>query len=101
MILMANETKMPAKAPYGRTGRMEGRKSNLYRGSYLIGVYAPISEGETLLALCAGIGEFSELMGITRHNASQILSLLFAKRTKFLMFAGRLCSVEFIEEDDE
>ena len=48
----------------------------LYRKKYLIGVYAPLSEGETLLGLCENIREFSELMKISYNSAAQILHLL-------------------------
>ena len=71
---------------------------SLYRNKYLIGVYAPESEGETLLALCANAREFAALMSITVKNAVQILHYLFTKQTSRIRFCGRLCSVEFIEE---
>lgn len=73
----------------------------LYRKKYLIGVYAPLIEGETLLALCYNTKEFSELMGITIENATQILYYLFTKKTNSIRFNGSLCSVEFILEEEE
>ena len=68
----------------------------MYRKNYLIGVYAPVSEGETLMALCSNIREFAELMDIKYENAVQILHLLFTKQTKHVRFRGMLCAVEFI-----
>lgn len=73
----------------------------LYRKKYLIGVYAPKSDGETLLALCENIAEFAELMKINRSNAAQILHLLFTKQTHYIRFGGRLCTVEFILDVDD
>ena len=70
----------------------------MYRKRYLIGVYAPIEEGETLLALCQNAQEFAELMGINVRNATKILSLLFTKKTNHLRFFGKVCTVEFILE---
>ena len=75
----------------------------LYRKKYLIGIYAPKDEGETLLGLCSSIKEFAELMRIKYDNAVQILHLLFTNQTHYIRFAGRLCTVEFILdiEDDK
>lgn len=70
----------------------------MYRNKYLIGVYAPIEEGETLLALCQNTQEFAELMGINVRNATKILSLLYTKKTNHLRFFGKICTVEFILE---
>lgn len=73
----------------------------MYRKQYLIGIYAPISEGETLLALCYNIKEFAELMGIKYSAANQILHYIFVGKNQGIRFQGRICSVAFIEEDDE
>lgn len=73
----------------------------LYRKKYLIGVYAPETDGETLLGLCENIREFSKLMKISYDSAAQILHLLFTKQTHFIRFAGRLCTVEFILDIDD
>ena len=72
----------------------------MYRKKYLIGVYAPIEDGETLLGLCDNIKEFAELMKIKYNNAAQILHLLFTKQTHYIRFSGRLCTVEFILDID-
>lgn len=73
----------------------------MYRKNYLIGIYAPKSEGETLLGLCSDIREFSKLMKISYDNAVQILHLLFTKQTHYIRFYGKICSVEFILDTDE
>lgn len=73
----------------------------MYRKHYLIGVYAPLSEGETLLALCNDIKEFAELMGIKRSNATRILHYLFTGQTNAIRFFGKLCSVSFIDEEGD
>lgn len=73
----------------------------MYRKKYLIGIYEPISKGETLVALCSDIREFAQLMKISYSNAVQILHLLFTKQTRCIRFYGELCSVEFIETDEE
>lgn len=74
----------------------------LYRNNYLVGIYGPESEGETLLALVDNISQFAELMEITKLNAANILSNLFNKKYDSIRFLGRLCKVEFIEvEEDE
>lgn len=73
----------------------------MYRKKYLIGVYAPVEEGETLLALCSNIKEFAELMEIKYTNAVMILHLLFTRQTSRIRFCHRLCSVEFIRDEDK
>lgn len=73
----------------------------LYRGKYLIGIYSPIEEGETLMALCKDAYEFAKLMEINQKTATKILSLLFTKKTNHLRFFGKICTVEFILEADE
>lgn len=73
----------------------------MYRKKYLIGIYAPVEEGETLLALCSSIKEFAELMEIRYDNAVMILHLLFTKKTTCIRFCRRLCSVVFIPDEDK
>ena len=68
----------------------------MYRKKYLIGIYGPKNEGETLLGLCNNIREFAELMNIKYDNAVQILHYLFTKQTHFIRFYGKICTVEFI-----
>lgn len=72
----------------------------LYKGKYLIGIYAPVEEGETLLALCENIKIFAKLLNIKLGNAQEILRLLFIKKRHFLRFNGKICSVEFINQMD-
>ena len=73
----------------------------MYRKKYLIGVYAPKEEGETLLALCSSIREFAGLMKISYDHAVQTLHYLFTKQTHYIRAYGRLCSVEFILDIDD
>ena len=73
----------------------------LYKKKYLIGVYGPKEEGETLLGLCDNIKEFAEFMHITYSNAEVILRLLFNKKTHFIRFFGKICTVAFILEAEE
>lgn len=73
----------------------------MYRKKYLIGVYMPESEGETLIGLCTCIREFAELMNIKYEHAVQVLHLLFTKQTRFIRFRGMLCSVAFILDVEE
>lgn len=68
----------------------------MYRKNYLIGIYAPVSEGETLMGLCTSIREFADFMNIKYDNAVQILHLLFTKQTHYIRFCGKMCTVEFI-----
>lgn len=70
----------------------------LYKNKYLIGIYAPVEEGETLLGLCDNSHEFAELLGININESRVLLSRLFNKQRQGLYFYGKLCSVEFIEE---
>lgn len=73
----------------------------LYKNKYLIGVYAPVEYGETLLGLCCNVKEFAELMKIDARDASQILRMLFSKQTKFIRYNKMICAVEFILDTDE
>ena len=68
----------------------------MYKGKYLIGVYAPVTEGETLLGLCSSVKEFAKFAKIKDSNADQILRLLFTKQTHFIRLFGMMCTVEFI-----
>lgn len=75
---------------------------SFYKGKYMIGIYAPIDQGETLLRLCDNIKEFANVLGITRDNAGMILHAMYTRTHKYIRFNGMKCSVEFIEvEDDE
>lgn len=71
----------------------------MYKRKYLIGIYAPIEKGETLLALLNGTAEFAELMGISMDNANHILSMAFKTPGRRIRFLGELCEVAFIEEE--
>lgn len=68
----------------------------MYKGKYLIGVYAPVSEGETLLGLCNSVREFAKFAKIKEPNADQILRMLFTHQTHFIRLFGKMCTVEFI-----
>lgn len=92
---LSTNNKMSARKPF-----MDQKKRKLYRGEYLIGVYAPIAEGETLLALCQNAHEFAELLEINVANATQILHYLFTGKTNGLRFYGRVCTVAFIPEEE-
>ena len=73
----------------------------MYRNKYLIGIYAPVDQGETLLRLCESTREFANVLGITMDNASTILSLIYNKKHKFIRFEGMCCSGEFIEDSED
>ena len=73
------------------------QRSELFKNKYLIGIYSPITEGETLLALCDNAWEFAKLMNINYAHAHKTLSLLFKKQINFIRFFGKNCTVEFIE----
>jgi len=74
------------------------RAHTLYKNKYLIGIYLPIEEGETLVALCANALEFALLMGISRDDAIHILRYLYKGDTQRIRFRNKMCSVSFIEE---
>ena len=73
----------------------------LYKNKYLIGVYSPLKDGETLIGLCSNIKEFAEFMKIKTADAGQILRMLFSKQTHYIRFRGILCTVEFIPDVEE
>lgn len=74
----------------------------LYKGKYLICVYAPACEGETLLALCQDITEFAELTGASWKVAQVALyHMMKGMRPNRIRLFGRLCTVEFVEDDGE
>lgn len=72
-------------------------RERLYRNRYYICVYAPIADGETLLALCSDCREFAEATGTSYKSAVQILHYLWTGKTNRIRFAGRLCSVAFVD----
>lgn len=74
----------------------------LYKGKYLICVYAPAYEGETLLALCQDVAEFAELTGASRKVAHVILcQMANGTRPNRIRLFGRPCAVEFVEEGED
>lgn len=75
------------------------KKNQYYRGKYLIGVYGPIKDGETLIALCDNGTEFAEFLGIKLTNATMILSKIWNKKCSFIRFQNMCCTVEFIPYD--
>ena len=68
-----------------------------YKNKYMIGIYSLLDEGEQLLALVDNAHEFAKLMEISYHNASTILSKLFAHKTNKIVYRGRIRTVAFIE----
>ena len=68
-----------------------------YRGRFMIGIYATISEGETLLALCDNITEFAKYLETSKYSASMILSKAFNGKIKHIKLKGKLRILEFIE----
>jgi len=74
--------------------------TKLFKNKYLIGIYAPECEGETLLGLCDNAKEFSEFMGITYKNAHDILTKLFLGIRHYIRFCGKICKVEFIDIEE-
>ncbi len=75
--------------------------SKLFKNKYLIGVYGPLSEGETLLGLCYNTEEFGKLLGISKQSATVILHYLFTGKTNFIRFNGKICTVAFILDVEE
>lgn len=73
----------------------------MYKKVYLIGIYGPLEEGETLYGLCSSVKEFAEFMHIKTSNADQILRMLFKKQTHYIRYSGKLCTVEFIYDIEE
>ena len=73
----------------------------LYKNKYLIGIYAPKCDGETLLGLCDCAKEFADFIGINIDQAYVVLSKLFNKEHHFIRFLGKICSVEFIDMLEE
>ena len=71
-----------------------------YKKKYLIGIYSPISEGETLLALVDNISQFAELMNISYQLANVVLSRIFHKQHNCIRFNRKLCTVQFIDMED-
>ena len=74
----------------------------LYKGKYLICVYAPAYEGETLLALCQDIGEFAQLTGASWKVAQVALyHMMKGMISNRIRLWGKLCTVEFVEEGED
>lgn len=73
----------------------------MYKGKYLIGIYAPEEDGETLLALCESTRDFAEFMEVKLNTASEILRNIFNKKHHFIRFENKCCGVEFINMEDE
>jgi hypothetical protein len=71
----------------------------LYRKKYNIGIYSPVSDGETLLALVDNVSEFAELLNVSVACASMILKNIYTNKIKHIRYNHKLCLVEFIKED--
>ena len=74
--------------------------AKLYKNQYIIGIYGPEEEGETLLAICDNTREFSEFMEISIYDASTILNKLYNHINNFIKIGHKLCTVAFIKEED-
>ena len=70
----------------------------LYKNKYLIGIYSLLSEGEQLLALVDNANQFAKLMDISYNSASAILSKIFHHKTNYIVYQGRIRTLEFIED---
>ena len=76
------------------------KKQTLFKNQYLIGIYGPLEEGETLYALLDNAQEFAQLMKINYHNAKVILNHIYNKKNNCIRFFGKLCTVEFINTEE-
>ena len=72
-------------------------KDKYFRGRFLIGIYASIQEGETLLALCETVDDFAKLMKIKESAARMILLNAYNKKTNHIVFAEKWRTIEFID----
>lgn len=79
---------------------MSMKKNKLYRGKFLIGVYALEDEGETCLALCESIDEFANYLRVSKNSATVTLHYLFTGYSKFIKSEGRLRTVSFIKIEE-
>lgn len=70
---------------------------NLYKGRFMIGIYALEQEGETLLALCESVKEFAEVMNIKETCAYVILKNAYQGKNKHIVFAKKFRTLEFID----
>ena len=68
----------------------------LFRKKYCIGIYSPLEDGETLLALLDNIEEFSKMMHISYKNASVTLNSIYRGKHDKIIYRNKLCTVEFI-----
>ncbi len=75
-------------------------RQRLFKNEYLIGIYSPLTDGETLLALVDNAHEFADLMKIKYAQAHHTLCKLFKKEINFIRFFGLNCTVEFIKEEE-
>lgn len=73
----------------------------MYKRKYLIGIYAPEENGETLLALCESTKDFAEFMEVKLDTASEILRNIFNKKHHYVRFNDMCCGVEFIDMEEE
>ena len=73
----------------------------LYRGRFMIGIYALEHEGETCLAICENVREFAKLMNTTEASARMILQHFFTGNSKKFVFNKKFRTLEFIDMLDE
>ena len=69
----------------------------LYRGRFMIGIYALESEGETLLALCENVRELAKALNTTEASAREKLSSVLLGKRKHVVFANKLRTLELID----
>ena len=74
----------------------------MYRGKFLIGVYALEKEGETCLSICESVQEFADYTGVSKNSAAVTLHYLYKGKIKHIKLNGKLRTVAFIDlEEDE
>lgn len=72
----------------------------MYKEKYLIGVYDTVENGETLLALCENVKEFSHFLKTSLKTADVILNKIYLGKQKYIVVNKKMRVVEFIEEEE-
>lgn len=71
--------------------------SKLYRGRFMIGIYALEHEGETCLAICENVREFARLMNIKESCARMILQHVYNGKYNRIKFEHKYRTLELID----